>query len=94
MRGLVPPASGAAAAIGARLGFVDRQAAALDLLAVQRRDGGLGLLVAAHLHKAEPLGATRVATQLDCGSALAIIVVTCLVRAGGRPDDGAGSRSP
>src|SRR5262249_27414518 len=56
----VPPAAAAAAAILARLGLVDGELAAVHLLAAQGGDGGLGLLVGAHLHEAEALGAVRV----------------------------------
>src|SRR5262245_35576433 len=48
----IPPAATPAAAAPAAVlpgpGLVDRQVAAVDLLAVQRRDGRLGLLVGAH----------------------------------------------
>src|SRR5205085_7591861 len=44
----------------ARPGLVDRQAAAAGLRAVERGDGGLRLLVVAHLHEAEALGAAGV----------------------------------
>src|SRR5262245_48875737 len=64
------PGAAAAAATAAVLpgpGLVDRQVAAVDLVAVQRRDGRLGLLVAAHLHEPEALRAARVAVQDHLG---------------------------
>src|SRR5271165_2324417 len=55
------------AAFLARLGFVDGQRSAVMLLAVERLNGGLGFLVAAHLDEAEPLGAAGVAILDDLG---------------------------
>src|SRR5690242_4201519 len=51
----VPPAAAGAAppALGPGLGLVDRQRPPARVLAVEGLDGGLGLLVAAHLHEAE-----------------------------------------
>ena len=46
-------------------GFVDGEAATIDLLAVEGGDGGLGLLVAAHLDEAEALGPPRVPVHDD-----------------------------
>src|SRR5947209_1841442 len=57
------PAS--SSAVLARLGLVDGEVAALDLLAVQGGDCGLGLLVAAHLHKPKPLGPAGVPVHDD-----------------------------
>src|SRR5689334_23487100 len=75
---LVAPAAGAApaaavpaapaapaAAVLARPGIVDGEAAAADHLAVEGGDGGLGLLVAAHLDEAEPLRPARVTVHDD-----------------------------
>src|SRR5207302_9320563 len=53
-------AAALAAAFGLRSGLVDGQGAAVHLFAVEGGDGGLGLLVAAHLHEAEALGAAGV----------------------------------
>src|SRR5262249_51336457 len=63
----VPTASAAPAAASflARPGFIDRQRPTADLLAVERLNGVLGFLVAAHLHEAEALGSTRVAIHDD-----------------------------
>src|SRR5207248_4108812 len=58
-----PAAAAAAAPVGLGPGLVDRQGPPLDLLAVQRGDGGLGLLVGGHLDEAEPLGPARVAVD-------------------------------
>src|SRR5262249_44137348 len=46
-------------------GLVDREAAAVHVLAVEGLDGRLGLLIAAHLHEAKPLGAAGVAVHDD-----------------------------
>src|SRR5687767_7202404 len=59
------PATAAAAAtttgaVFLRLGFVDREGAAVALLAVERRDGRLGLRIAAHLDEPEALAPARV----------------------------------
>src|SRR5262249_47469572 len=61
------PAAGAPApaALGLGSGLVDDQGATAGVLAVEGRDGGLGLLVAAHLNEAEPLGMPRVAVGDD-----------------------------
>src|SRR5437016_2370017 len=73
---LVPPAAAAVTALAAPaaaapvlagLGLVDRQGTAPHLLAAQGGDGGLGLLVTAHLHEAEPLGAAGVPVHDDLG---------------------------
>src|SRR5438128_10139732 len=58
-------AAATAAAFGLGPGLVNGQGAAAFLLAVQGRDGGLGLLVGLHLHEAEALGAARVAVSDD-----------------------------
>ncbi len=47
------------------LGFVDSQPTAIDLLVMERLDGRLGLLIAAHLHEAEALAAAGVAVVDD-----------------------------
>src|SRR4051794_36068532 len=63
---VAPPAATAApAAVLTGLGLVDRQRAAVHLLAVHGLDGGLGFLVGAHLDEAEPLGAAGVAVHDD-----------------------------
>src|SRR5437764_1110839 len=56
-------ATAATAAIFTRAGLVDRQAAAVHFLAAQRRDGGLGLGIAAHFDETEPLGPPGVAVH-------------------------------
>ena len=56
-------AATAAATFLARLGFVDRQRAAIVFLAVESGDGGLRLLIAGHLNKAESLAAARVSVR-------------------------------
>src|SRR5206468_7433871 len=58
-------ATPAAAALLARLGLVDCQGSALDVFAVQRLNGRLGLLVRLHLHEAEPLRPASVAVHDD-----------------------------
>src|SRR5262249_42651751 len=58
-------AAAATASLGAGLGFVYLQSAAIHVLAVQGRDGGLGLLVGLHLHKAEALGASGIPIHDD-----------------------------
>src|SRR5262249_26525512 len=60
-------AAAPAAPLGLGLGLVDRQAAAVHLLAVERLDGRLGLLVAVHLDETEPLGPARVPVHDDLG---------------------------
>src|SRR4051794_16013493 len=57
----------AAAALGLGPCFVHGQASAIDLLAVEGGNGGLGLLVAAHLHETEALRAPGVAVHDDLG---------------------------
>src|SRR5205085_967578 len=57
----------AAAAVLPGLGLVDGQGPAADDLAVEGGDGGLGLLVAAHLHEAEPLGPAGLAIHDHLG---------------------------
>src|SRR4051812_47402542 len=54
-------ATAATAALGPRPCLVDGQGAAVHLLAVEGSDGRLRLLLTAHLHEAEALGAARVA---------------------------------
>src|SRR5205085_9470765 len=54
------PAPAASAAFGLGPGLVHGQAAAAHFRAVEGGDGGLGLLVAAHLDETEPLGPPRV----------------------------------
>jgi len=55
-----PAAAEAAAAcprlVRARTGFVDRHGPALEVLAVQRGDGLIGLVLVRHLDEAEPAG--------------------------------------
>src|SRR5262249_32309588 len=46
-------------------GLVDSQGTAIDLLAVEARNGGLGLLIRAHLDEPEPLGTTGVPIHDD-----------------------------
>src|SRR4051812_27459033 len=58
-------ATTAAAALGLRARLVDRQRAAVHLVAVHRLDGRLRFRVAGHLHEPEPLGAARVAVHDD-----------------------------
>src|ERR1051325_3634222 len=58
-------ARAAAATILARLCFVDRQRASANLLTAQSLDGVLRLLIVAHLHEAEALGATGVPVHDD-----------------------------
>jgi hypothetical protein len=48
-------------AIFAGLGFVDRQLTAIVLLAIESADGGLRLIVAAHLHESEAFATAGVA---------------------------------
>src|SRR5947209_5341436 len=57
----------AAAAVFARAGFVDGQGAAVVLLAVERRDGGVGLGVIGHLHEPEALALAGVPVVDDLG---------------------------
>src|SRR5262249_12008895 len=64
-------AAAAAAAILARTRFIHGQRSPVHFLTVQGRDGGLGLLGAIHLDKAEAFGASGVAILdylrgLDC----------------------------
>src|SRR5262249_53336332 len=63
----VAAAAAPAAAVLPRLGLVDGQLPPLHLLAAQRRNGRLGLLVGAHLHETEPLGPAGVAVHDDLG---------------------------
>src|SRR5262245_28680012 len=60
-------AATAAAAVLLGAGLVDGQVAAADLRAGQRGDGGLGLLVAAHLDEAEALRAAGVTVHDHLG---------------------------
>src|SRR5262249_6840913 len=60
---LIAAPAAAVTSLGPGPGLVDRQAAALDLGAVEGGDGRLGLLVAAHLAEAEPLGPAGVAVH-------------------------------
>src|SRR4051812_1604940 len=50
----------ATATLFAGTGLVHGEAATLEIAPVERRDGGLRLLVTAHLHEAEALGAPGV----------------------------------
>ncbi|CAA9405275.1 MAG: hypothetical protein AVDCRST_MAG64-1945 [uncultured Phycisphaerae bacterium] len=61
----VPAAAAATRAVLTRLGHVDGQVAAVDVLAVQGVDRGLGLLVGAHLDEAEALAAAGVPVADD-----------------------------
>src|SRR5687767_6895675 len=61
-------AAAPAAALLAGLGDVHGEGPAVVLLAVQRRDGGLRLLVTAHLHETEPLAPAGVAVLDDLGA--------------------------
>ena len=61
------PAPPATRAIFLRTSFIDRQCAAFRLGAVEARDRGLGLLIAAHLDEAEALRATSVAVHNHLG---------------------------
>src|SRR5262249_4833032 len=58
-------AAAAAAAILSRLGLINRQSAALDLFAVKRLDGRLGLRVLAARDEAESFRPTGVAVHDD-----------------------------
>src|SRR5262249_35289496 len=64
---VAPAVAAGARAVLARPGLVDGQAATADLLAAEAGDGGLGLLVGAHLHEAEALGAAGVPVHDDLG---------------------------
>src|SRR5262245_23321918 len=59
------PATAAATAFGLGPRFVDGKRASLHLFAVESGNGGLGLLIAPHLHEAEPLRSARVAVHDD-----------------------------
>src|SRR4051794_5019664 len=59
-----PTTATTATPLGPRPRLVDGQGAAVHLLAVEGGDGRLRLLLTAHLHEAEALGAARV-TVLD-----------------------------
>ena len=61
-------AAATARAVFAGLGLVDGQGAAVVLLAVEGGDGGLGLVVAAHLDEAEALAPAGVAVLDDFGA--------------------------
>src|SRR5438105_2271519 len=61
----IATATAATAAVLFGLGLIDRRGAAVHLFAVHRGDGGLRLLVAAHLDEAEALGPARVAVHDD-----------------------------
>jgi hypothetical protein len=61
------PTATAPTAFFARAGFVDGQRPAAVLLAVERRDRGLGFVVAAHLHKTETFASAGVAVVDDLG---------------------------
>jgi hypothetical protein len=63
----VAASSSASAPILLGPGLVDGQAPPADLLAAEGGDGGLGLLVGAHLDEPEALGAARVPVQDDLG---------------------------
>jgi hypothetical protein len=58
-------AAAAAAAFGLGTGLVDGEGPAIDFLAIEGGNGGLGLGVRVHLDEAEPLGATGVAVHDD-----------------------------
>src|SRR5687767_11828785 len=58
-------ATAATAAVFLGLGLVDGERAPTAFLAVERRDGRLGLRVAAHLDEPEALAAARVAVRDD-----------------------------
>ena len=62
-------ASAARAALFPRAGFVHGQSPAIMLFAVQTRNGGLRLLVIAHLHESEAFAPARVAVHDDFGTA-------------------------
>src|SRR5205085_10765812 len=59
------PAASASRPVFARLGFVDGQRAAVVVLAVERRDGRLSLLIGAHFHETESLAASGHAVADD-----------------------------
>lgn len=56
-----------AAALFARTGFIDSQAAAIEVALMQAVHGGMALRGAAHRHKAEPSGAAGLAIDHDLG---------------------------
>src|SRR2546430_8409197 len=60
-------AGAGAGALFAGLGLVYGEGAAVFFLAVEGGDGGLGLLIAAHLNETEALGAAGVAVGDDVG---------------------------
>lgn len=68
--GAAPPAPVTAATSAfTRRGLIDDEVASIDFCTIEGGDGGLGLLVAAHLHEAETLGTSGVAvmtTWADC----------------------------
>src|SRR5579863_8421662 len=63
----IAAATATAAAVFPRPGFIDSQCSALHVLAVERLDGRLSLLVAAHFHEAEPLGSSGVSVHDHLG---------------------------
>src|SRR5438105_789867 len=62
-----PPPRAAAATVGPRPGLIDGPGAAIHLLAIEGRDGGLGLLVRLHLDEREALGLPRRTVRDDLG---------------------------
>jgi len=58
----------AAAALGLRLGDVDVQGPAVEVLAIQRVDGRFGLARIRHFHECEATGAASVAIRYQTGT--------------------------